>query len=60
MDIGFIIVLKWVGLRCPNGIIEYFGKKGEHVSKVPANWGPVLVRRFSASDGTLISASPAI
>ena len=26
----------------------------------PANWGSVLVRRFSASDGTLISASPAI
>ena len=26
----------------------------------PANWGSVLVHRFSTSEGTLISASPAI
>ena len=37
-----------------------FGGSVHGFRQRPANWGSVLVRRFSTSEGTLTSTSPAI
>ena len=47
--------------RAPNSqFVRPFGGSVRGFRQRAANWGSVVVHRFSASEGTLISTSPAI